>query len=100
VDQHDVILDILVRERRNGTAAKRFFKRLLQGLGYKPRRLVTDSLRNYGVAHRALLPDVRRRTSRYLNNRTENSHRPPDNESGNCNASDRPNMRSSSYQPT
>jgi hypothetical protein len=29
VDQHGVVLDILVQERRNATAAKRFFKRLL-----------------------------------------------------------------------
>jgi putative transposase len=58
------------------TAAKRFFKRLLQGLKYKPRRLITDGLRSYGVAHREILPDVRHRTSRYLNNRAENSHRP------------------------
>ena len=77
VDQHGVVLDILVQERRNGTAAKRFFKHLLGGLGYKPRRLVTDGLRSYGVAQRAIMPEVRHRTSRYLNNRTENSHRPP-----------------------
>src|SRR5271165_1441074 len=76
VDQHGVVLDILVQERRNGAAAKRFFKRLLHGLKYKPRRLITDGLRSYGVAHRAVLPDVRHRTSRYLNNRAENSHRP------------------------
>jgi len=76
VDQHGVVLDILVQERRNGTAAKRFFKHLLGGLGYKPRRLVTDGLRSYGVAQRAILPEVRHRTSRYLNNRAENSHRP------------------------
>jgi transposase-like protein len=37
---------------------------------------VTDGLRSYGVARRALLPDVTHRTSRYLNNRAENSHRP------------------------
>ena len=76
VDQHGVVLDILVQDRRNATAAKRFFKRLLQGLRYKPRRLITDGLRSYGVAHREVLPDVRHRTSRYLNNRAENSHRP------------------------
>ena len=76
VDQHGVVLDILVQERRDGTAAKRFFKHLLGGLGYKPRRLVTDGLRSYGVAQRAMMPDVRHRTSRYLNNRAENSHRP------------------------
>jgi putative transposase len=70
------VLDILVQDRRNGAAAKRFFKRLLHRLKYKPRRLVTDGLRSYGVAQRAVLPDVRHRMSRYLNNRAENSHRP------------------------
>jgi len=30
----------------------------------------------YGAARRALLPDVKHRTSQYLNNRAENSHRP------------------------
>src|SRR5215217_1475596 len=76
VDQHGVVLDILVQDRRNATAAKRFFKRLLAGLKYKPKRLVTDGLRSYGAAHRELLPEVKHRTSRYLNNRAENSHRP------------------------
>jgi putative transposase len=76
VDQHEIVLDVLVRERRNGAAAKRFFKRLLHGLKYKSRRLITDGLRSYGVAQCAVLPDVRHRTSRYLNNRAENSHRP------------------------
>src|SRR5689334_6337517 len=47
VDQHGVVLDILVQDRRNAAAAKRFFKQLLQGLQYKPRRLVTDGLRSY-----------------------------------------------------
>ncbi len=76
VDQHGVVLDILVQEKRDGAAAKRFFRRLLSGLQYKPKRLITDGLRSSGVARRALLPDVKHRTSRYLNNRAENSHRP------------------------
>jgi putative transposase len=76
VDQHGVVLDILVQGRRNATAAKRFFKRLPTGLRYKPRRIVTDGLRSYGVARREVLPEVKHRTSRYLNNRAENSHRP------------------------
>ncbi|MBE7158670.1 MAG: IS6 family transposase [Rhodospirillales bacterium] len=76
VDQHGVVLDILVQDRRNASAAKRFFKRLLRGLLYKPKRIVTDGLRSYGVAHRDLLLEVKHRTSRYLNNRAENSHRP------------------------
>src|SRR3712207_2735420 len=76
VDQNGVVLDILVQGRRNATAAKRFFKRLLAGLKYKPKRIVTDGLRSYGVARREILPDVRHRTGRRLNNRAENSHRP------------------------
>ena len=76
VDQHGVVLDILVQDRRNATAAKRFFKRLLAGLKFRPRRIVTDGLRSYGAAKREVLPEVRHRTSRYLNNRAENSHRP------------------------
>ena len=76
VDQNGVVLDILVQSRRDCAAAKRFFKRLLKGLQYTPRVLVTDKLKSYGVAKRELLPDVEHRGSRYLNNRVENSHRP------------------------
>ncbi|BFL66233.1 IS6 family transposase [Roseomonas mucosa] len=76
VDQHGVVLDILVQSRRNAGAAKHFFRHLLKELQYKPRRLVTDGLRSYGVAQREILPEVPHRSSRYLNNRAENSHRP------------------------
>ena len=47
VDQQGVVLDILVQEKRDGTAAKRFFKRPLHGLQYEPKRIVTDGLRSY-----------------------------------------------------
>ena len=76
VDQNGVVLDILVQSRRDANAAKRFFRRLLKGLHYVPRVIVTDKLRSYGVARRQLLPSVEHRQSRYLNNRAENSHRP------------------------
>ena len=76
VDQDGVVLDILVQRRRDGNAAKRFFRRLLKGLRYVPRVIVTDKLQSYGVAQRELLPKVEHRQSRYLNNRAENSHRP------------------------
>jgi putative transposase len=76
VDQDGVVLDILVQTRRDAQAAKRFFKRLLKGLEYEPRVIVTDKLRSYGVAQRQLLPGVEHRQSRYLNNRAENSHQP------------------------
>ena len=57
-------------------AAKRFFRKLLKGLQYVPRVLVTDKLASYGVAHRQLMGSVAHRQSRYLNNRAENSHQP------------------------
>jgi putative transposase len=76
VDQDGIVLDVLVQTRRSAGAAKRFFKRLLKGLLYVPRVLITDKLKSYGVAQRELLPDVEHRQSRYLNNRAENSHRP------------------------
>ena len=69
IDQHGTVLDILVQSRRNAKAAKRFFKKLLKGLQYVPRVIVTDKLRSYGAAKRKILPGVEHRQSRYLNNR-------------------------------
>ena len=74
VDQDGNELDILVQSRRNRQAAKRFFKKLLKGLRYVPRVLVTDKLAGYGVEHRELMPSVTHRRSKFLNNRAENSH--------------------------
>ena len=71
VDQDGVVLDILVQTRRNAKAAKRFFKRLLRGLQYVPRVIVTDKLGSYGVAKREVLPDVEHRQSRYLNSKRQ-----------------------------
>ncbi|WP_406729111.1 IS6 family transposase [Streptomyces sp. GD-15H] len=76
VDQHGNVLDILGRPQRDTRAAVRFFRRLLKGLEYVPRVVVTDRLRSYGAAHRQVMPGVEHRSSRYLNNRAENSHQP------------------------
>jgi putative transposase len=76
VDQDDHVLDILVQRRRNKKAAKKFFRKLLKGLQYVPRVIITDKLQSYGAAKREMLPGVEHRQSRYLNNRCENSHRP------------------------
>ena len=70
------MLDILVQSRRNVKAAKRFFGKLLKGLRYVPRVIVTDKLASYQVAARELVPSVTHRRSKYLNNRAENSHQP------------------------
>ena len=83
VDQHGNVLDILVQSRRSAVAAKKFFRRLLKGLRYVPRVIVTDKLASYQVAHRELMPSVQHRRSKYLNNRAENSHQSrPGNASG------------------
>jgi putative transposase len=76
VDQDGNILDILVQRRRNKQAAKKFFRKLLKGLTYVPRVIITDKLKSYGAAKGEILPGVEHRQHRYLNNRAENSHQP------------------------
>jgi putative transposase len=76
VDQDGNVLDILVQHRRDKQAAKKFFRKLLKGLTYVPRVIVTDKLKSYGAARREILPGVAHRQHRYLNNRVENSHQP------------------------
>jgi len=76
VDQDGVVLDILVQRRRNKAAAKKFFRKLLKGLRYTPRVLITDRLASYGAARRDVLPSVEHRRHKGLNNRAENSHQP------------------------
>ncbi len=76
VDQDGTVLDILVQRRRDTAAAKKFFRKLLKGLRYVPRVLITDKLASYGAAKRQVLPSVEHRQHRYLNNRAENSHQP------------------------
>jgi putative transposase len=76
VDQDGNVLDILVQNRRNKKAAKRFFRKLLKGLRHVPRVIITDKLKSYGAAKRELLPSVEHRQHKRLNNRAENSHQP------------------------
>jgi putative transposase len=76
MNQDGVVLDILVQLSRDAKAAQRFFGRLLKGLQYVPRVIVTDKLRSCDLTQRQLLPNIEHRQSRYLNNRAENSHRP------------------------
>jgi putative transposase len=76
VDQDGTVLDILVQRRRDKKAAKKFFRKLLNGCQYVPRVIITDKLKSYGAAMREMLPSVEHRQHRYLNNRAENSHQP------------------------
>ncbi len=70
------MLDILLRNRRDKAAARRFFRRLLKTTCSVPRGVVTDKLRSYGAAHREVMPSVEHRSHKGLNNRAENSHQP------------------------
>ncbi len=76
VDQDGEVVDVFLQARRDGRTATRFFKRLLKAHGGEPRKIVTDKLRSYGVAHRDLIPDTIHDTSQYANNRAELSHQP------------------------
>ena len=74
VDQDGEVVDVYLQSRRDGAAAKRFFRRLLKSHGGEPRKIVTDRLRSYGVAHRELIPETIHSTQQYENNRAEQSH--------------------------
>jgi putative transposase len=74
VDQDGSVLDILVQPRRDKKAAARFFRKVLQGLGYVPRVVVTDKLASYIAPCAELLPNTVHRRDKGLNNRAENSH--------------------------
>ena len=76
VDQNGTVLDILIQSRRNAKAATKFFRKLLKGLRYVPKVIVTDKLPSSTVAHREIMPSVEHRRSTYLNNRAEQSHQP------------------------
>lgn len=76
VDQNGNALDILVQKSRDKRAAKRFFRKLLKGLQYVPRVIITDKLRSYQAAKSEIMPGVEHRRHKGLNNRAENSHQP------------------------
>ncbi|MDY7536937.1 DDE-type integrase/transposase/recombinase [Undibacterium sp. RTI2.1] len=76
VDQTGHVLDILLQSRRNRQAAKRFFCKLLKGLRYPPRVLITDKLKSYVAAKTHIMPGVEHRQHKGLNNRAELSHQP------------------------
>src|SRR5208337_4465932 len=59
---------------RNKHAALKLMRKLLKKYAFVPERLVTDDLRSYGAAARALGIESRHERGRWKNNRAENSH--------------------------
>ena len=76
VDQDGEVIDILVQNRRDGRAAKRFFRKILQAMGKLPRRIVTDKLGSYCVVARQCMRGVEHVRDKGANIRAENSHQP------------------------
>ena len=76
MDQDCEVVDVFLQKRRDGKAARRFFKMLMNKHRGEPRNIVTDKLRSYNVAHRELIPETIHDTSQYANNRCELSHEP------------------------
>lgn len=74
VDCNSDVLDILVQARRNKQAADRFFRKLFKNYG-PPRVIVTDKLRSYSAALKALAAGLDHRSHKGLNNKVEVSHR-------------------------
>jgi putative transposase len=74
VDQDGEVVDVYLQAKRDGPAAKRFFKRLIRSNDREPRKIVTDKLRSYGVARREVIPESIHSTEQYENNRAEQSH--------------------------
>jgi putative transposase len=70
------VVDVNLPSKRDGAAAKRFFRRLLRLHGVAPRKILADKLRSYACAHREVVPEAIHVSHRYANNRAEQSHEP------------------------
>jgi putative transposase len=76
VDRDGNLIDAMLREHRDMSAAKAFFRSAKATMGFKPDRVTTDGHSSYPRAIRAVLGGaVGHRISAYLNNRLEQDHR-------------------------
>ena len=77
IDRDGQLLDSMLSEHRDRSAARRFLRRLVEVSGHRPLRVTTDHHGSYPKAIRWICGrrTIHRR-DRYLNNRTEQSHRP------------------------
>ena len=67
---------MLVQSKRNKHGALKLMRKLLKKYAFVRERLVTDDLRSYGAAARALGLERLHERGRWRNNRVENSHQP------------------------
>jgi putative transposase len=76
VDNEGEVLDFLVQRRRDAQTAKKLMVKLLKKHGFAPSRVVTDRLRSYPAAFRAIGLTAEHDRGLRANNRAENSHQP------------------------
>lgn len=75
VDHEGEVLEVFATKRRDRKAATDFLKRAMTRYE-RPYSLVTDRLRSYRSAMKAVGVSGRQESGRWLNNRAENSHQP------------------------
>ena len=75
VDHEGEVLEVFATKRRDRRAALKFLNRAMKRYG-RPGSIVTDRLRSYGAAMKAIGIVGRQECGRWLNNRAENSHQP------------------------
>jgi transposase, IS6 family len=73
IDQHGQVIDVLVSQRRDGAAARRFFTRALT-VGAAPVEVTTDRAPVYPRVIDELAPAARHVLEQYANNRVEADH--------------------------
>ena len=75
VDHEGEALEVFVTERQDRQAALKYLTRTMKRYG-RPRSIVTDRLRSYSTAMKALGNPGRQECGRWLSNRAENLHKP------------------------
>jgi putative transposase len=75
VDPEGEVLEAVATMKRDKAAAPKLLKRIMKKYG-QPRKIVTDGLRAYSAAMKAIGNSDRQEIGRGLNNRAENSHLP------------------------
>jgi DDE domain len=94
------VLVILVQPRHGQQAAERFLRQVIDGVGYQPRVVITDTLASYRPAIRRMLPNTEYRRHKRLNNRLRIHIGLCASVSGRCRASSRLSRRSDSLRPS
>ncbi len=75
VDHEGEVLEVFATKRRDRRAVLKLLKRAMKRYG-RPKMIVTDRLRSYRAATRAIGIADRQQCGRWLNNRAENSRQP------------------------